>query len=79
MLSLVYETEISPYQCGPDHRHTCQNWIETGEKCRKKYFPSRFTPEHEKSRLLRALVNVVWPCSRIEKQKASEKLSLVYV
>ena len=47
-------------------------------KCRKKYFPNHFLPEHKKRRLSRAFVDVAWPCSRVEPQKEREKLSLVY-
>ena len=43
----------------------------------KKYFPNRVPPEHEKRRPLRALDDVVWPCSLVEPQKAREKPSLV--
>ena len=45
----------------------------------KNYSPNRFLPEHEKRRLRRALVHVVCPCSRVEPQKAREKISHVYV
>ena len=45
----------------------------------KKYFADHIPPEHEKRRLLRALVDVhvVWPCSCLESQIGCKKNEIV--
>ena len=65
--------ELRSHHCDPGHSYVCRTWIETAEKCRKKYFPNRFTLEREKSQLLRDLVDIVWTCSHVGPQKAHEK------
>ena len=53
-----------------DHRYRdMSNWIEISEKCRKKTSKLRKNFRWY----------IVWPCSRVEPQKAREKLGLSYV
>ena len=54
--------------------HDMSNWIETSEKCRKKTFPKLVFHLNTKSvDCVRTIVDVVWPCSRVEPHKPREK------
>ena len=51
----------------------CKTGLKPAKNAERKYFSNRFPPEHKKCCLLRAIVDVVWPYSRVEPQEAREK------
>ena len=46
--------------------------LKPAENAERKNFPNRFPPEHGKRRLLRAILNVVWPGSHVELQRGAK-------
>ena len=54
--------------------HDMSNWIETSKKSRKKTSSKPFFHLNTKSvDCVRTIVDVVWPCSCVEPQKARKK------
>ena len=66
---------LSFYPSSVDHRcPDMSNWIETSEKCRKENIFQTILLLNTKSvDCVRTIVDVVWPCSSVEPQKAREK------